>query len=222
MQFEGFTQADFDVFALEGFEERMATLRSRIRPKLAALGGALTPFLRRRLGPEVYPHVASHLRRRVNPPDDTWVAFARTRRGYKAYAHLTVGIQAPGVYVRLIVKEDSEDKARLGACLEADAEALACRLGEDTLLRLTGMAPSEADWVGGSGLDAGYLREWGAALREDRAACFRAGFDLDRSEPALAAGPSFLARVEPLLDRLVPWYECAVVGPNAKMEGGAR
>ncbi|WP_397261357.1 DUF1054 family protein [Peribacillus simplex] len=28
-------------------------------------------------GDEMYPHVAKHARRKVNPPNDTWVAFAK-------------------------------------------------------------------------------------------------------------------------------------------------
>ena len=34
-----------------------------------------------------YPHVAKHARRSVNPPKDTWVAFATSKRGYKMLPH---------------------------------------------------------------------------------------------------------------------------------------
>src|SRR4029453_11001355 len=37
-------------------------------------------------------HVAKHMRRTVNPPDDTWVAFAADKRGYKKHCHFKVAV----------------------------------------------------------------------------------------------------------------------------------
>jgi uncharacterized protein YktB (UPF0637 family) len=62
----------------------------------------------------MYPHTASHARRRVNPPDDTWVAFSRSERGYKRFAHFEVGIARDLVFVRFVIKPEGEaDKAEL-------------------------------------------------------------------------------------------------------------
>jgi uncharacterized protein YktB (UPF0637 family) len=36
--------------------------------------------------------VAKHARRTVNPPDDTWVAFALDKRGYKKHCHFKVAV----------------------------------------------------------------------------------------------------------------------------------
>jgi uncharacterized protein YktB (UPF0637 family) len=92
MPFPGFTAADFKVFDLDGFAPRMAAIRSRIRPKLEAAGRDLLPDVTRIGGAEAFAHVAKHLRRTVNPPDDTWVAFAADRRGYKKHCHFKVAI----------------------------------------------------------------------------------------------------------------------------------
>lgn len=111
-QFAGFSKLDFDVFLIPEFHERMSALRTQVRPKLAMLGDDLAPRLEEITGHPMYPHTASHARRRVNPPDDTWVAFSRSERGYKRYAHFEVGICLDYVFVRFVVKPESdEDKA---------------------------------------------------------------------------------------------------------------
>ncbi len=113
-EFTGFSQSDFDIFLIPEFHERMSALRTRIRPKLAMIGDDLAPRLESVTGHEMYPHTASHARRRINPPDDTWVAFSRSERAYKRYAHFEVGISLDGVFIRFSVKPESdEDKLLL-------------------------------------------------------------------------------------------------------------
>lgn len=118
-QFAGFSKMDFDVFLIPEFHERMTALRTQVRPKLAMLGDDLAPRLEDITGHPMFPHTASHARRRVNPPDDTWVAFSRSERGYKRYAHFEVGICLDYVFVRFVVKpEGEEDKKALLHYLE--------------------------------------------------------------------------------------------------------
>lgn len=92
MAFTGFSASDFKVFDLQGFQPRMAAIRSQIRPKLEGLGALVLPAVARATGGEAYAHVAKHARRTVNPPDDTWVAFGPDRRGYKKSCHFKVAI----------------------------------------------------------------------------------------------------------------------------------
>lgn len=114
VQFPGFTRHDFEIFSIPEFHERMFQIRTQIRPKLAMLGEDIAPGLTAIVGHPMYPHTASHARRRVNPPDDTWVAFARSPRGYKRYAHFEIGIDLSQVFIRFVVKpEGEEDKRRL-------------------------------------------------------------------------------------------------------------
>ncbi len=118
-QFAGFAKSDFDIFLIPEFHERMSALRTTVRPKLAMLGDDLAPRLQELAGHVMFPHTASHARRRVNPPDDTWVAFSRSERGYKRYAHFEVGIFLHGIFVRFSVKPESdEDKVALLQYLE--------------------------------------------------------------------------------------------------------
>ncbi|OLZ11784.1 DUF1054 family protein [Sulfobacillus thermosulfidooxidans] len=108
-QFTGFTQDDFNIFLIPEFHDRMSAVRTRIRPKLAMIGDDLAPKLSELLHHPIYPHTASHARRRVNPPDDTWVSFSRNERGYKRFAHFEVGITLDYVFVRFVVKREGED-----------------------------------------------------------------------------------------------------------------
>ena len=97
MSFSGFTPSDFKVFDIPGFKPRMEAIKSRIRPKLEAVGRELLPDVARIGGAPAFAHVAKHARRTVNPPDDTWVAFALDKRGYKKHCHFKVAVSRTGV-----------------------------------------------------------------------------------------------------------------------------
>jgi hypothetical protein len=118
MAFRGFGPSDLEVFALDGFEARMAALRTQIRPKLVALGEELAPALAAAAGAPVYAHTASHMRRRVNPPEETWVAFGPSPRGYKRYGHLAAGVGRDGAWVRFIVKPECDQRPAWADVLE--------------------------------------------------------------------------------------------------------
>src|SRR5690606_10184335 len=90
--FNGFTQEDFDVFAIEGLEARMNGIKQQIRPKLEWLGQYFAPTLTMATGEEMFAHVAKHARRTINPPNDTWVAWANDKRGYKKHPHFQIGL----------------------------------------------------------------------------------------------------------------------------------
>ncbi len=87
-----FTQTDFDVFNIDGLENRMAALIENTRPKLENLGEQFSAYITEMTGDETYAHVAKHARRTTNPPDDTWVAFSTNPRGYKMMPHFQIGL----------------------------------------------------------------------------------------------------------------------------------
>ena len=97
MAFPGFTPADFKVFDIEDFAARMDAIKTRIRPKLEAIGRDLLPDVGRIAGAQAFAHVAKHARRTVHPPDDTWVAFALDKRGYKQRCHFKVAVSRGAV-----------------------------------------------------------------------------------------------------------------------------
>lgn len=90
MNFNGFEEKDFDLFLIDGLEERMDALINQLRPKFYIFGEELKEELSSITGEEMFPHVAKHARRTTNPPDDSWVAMASKKRGYKALPHFQI------------------------------------------------------------------------------------------------------------------------------------
>lgn len=89
---DAFKPADFKVFDISGFHERMGSIMVRIRPRLASLGEALVPEASALVDRPLFVHVAKHARRTVNPPDDTWAAFGPDERGYKKDVHFKLAV----------------------------------------------------------------------------------------------------------------------------------
>ncbi len=115
----GFNRSDFQVFEVEGFNERMAQLYARVRPKLLRLGEELAPQLARKLHVEFFPHVAKHARRTVNPPPETWCAFGPSPRGYKRYPYLGLCISRFGLHARVVVKAEADGHPQMAERLQS-------------------------------------------------------------------------------------------------------
>ena len=133
--FPGFRASDFKVFDIPGFKPRMAAIRTQIRPKLEAAGRDLLSDVARIGGGEAFVHVARHARRTVNPPDDTWVAFADDRRGYKKHCHFKVAISRGAVRFLFEAGPEHADKKRWAAAWKRNAPRLA-----PVLRRVRGLA----------------------------------------------------------------------------------
>jgi uncharacterized protein YktB (UPF0637 family) len=179
VQFKGFKQEDFEIFAIPDFPGRMGAIRAELRPKLVALGDDLAGKVEKLLGVPAFPHAAQHMRRRVNPPAETWVAFGPERRGYKRWVHYRVAISESRVRVTVFLEDDADDKPQLGANLHKNAANLITELGS---------APVEWYTFGGdlplphSELTPQKLSEAGSALQRLKTSKFQAGIALDRKQ----------------------------------------
>jgi len=122
--FPGFKTSDFKVFDIPGFKPRMDAIRTRIRPKLEAAGRDLLPDVSRIGGANAFVHVARHARRTVNPPNDTWVAFADDKRGYKKHCHFKVAISRGAVRFLFEAGPEHADKKRWCAAWKRHAPQL--------------------------------------------------------------------------------------------------
>jgi len=128
MPFDGFTAKSFQVFAIPDFAGRMAAIRGQIQPKLFALAEEIGPKLKQIVGSETFSHVAKHMRRTVNPPDDTWVAFGPEKRGYKKTQHLKLAISRHCIRLLFEVGPEYADKAKWVRAWEGGAGRLAVQL----------------------------------------------------------------------------------------------
>jgi uncharacterized protein YktB (UPF0637 family) len=130
-----FYAGDFKVFDEPEFAARMGAIRERLRPKLEAVGHSLRQGVERATGSTVFPHVARHARRTVNPPDDTWVAFGPDVRGYKKHGHFKVAVSRHAVRFLFEVGPEHGDKQRWAAAWKKNAPRLA-----PVLRRVKGLA----------------------------------------------------------------------------------
>lgn len=121
---QAFTQEDFDVFDIDGLDARMEAIKASIRPKLVAAGESLTPLLSINTGDEMVYHVAKHARRTVNPPKDTWVAWANDKRGYKKHPHFQLGLWGSHLFLWYAVIYEAEGKVQIGQALERSIDEL--------------------------------------------------------------------------------------------------
>jgi uncharacterized protein YktB (UPF0637 family) len=128
MAFTGFIAKDFQVFAIPDFPGRMAAIRGQIQPKLFALAEEIGPNLKPIVGSEAFPHVAKHMRRTVNPPDDTWVAFGPEKRGYKKAQHFKVAISRHSIRFLFEIGPEYADKAKWAQAWQRQAARLTAKL----------------------------------------------------------------------------------------------
>jgi uncharacterized protein YktB (UPF0637 family) len=198
----GFTAADFDVFTIEGFEPRMTALKAQVRPKLEALGTVMAPKLTDLVGQTIYPHVAKHMRRTVNPPDDTWVAFSTNPRGYKASPHFQVGLWSTYLFIRFATIYESPNKSVIARNLMKHP-----RLAKDLPAEFTWSwdhcKPDTASYaeMKAAGLKKGLER----AIKVQKAEVL-CGLDLQRGDERLADGDRLIATIEETFAQLLPLY----------------
>lgn len=207
MHFPGWTMEDFEVFEVQGFDERMALIRRLIQPKLESLGLDLLPLLERETGTEWFHHVAKHLRRSVNPPSDTWVALNRVRRGYKATVHFGTGLSARGANVVVVVKPECAERTAFSSGLRRNAGALSRAYGRRDDLAM-GDIPN-ADWGDlSTAFGAGPAMWHKAAERLDtvKQSEFEAGFRIPPAAAAGMDGPAFVKFAFGCLRDLLPLY----------------
>ncbi|MCD8890872.1 DUF1054 domain-containing protein [Staphylococcus nepalensis] len=119
-----FTTQDFKAFAVDGLNARMEALNEHIRPQLNELGEYFSQYLETATGEIFYPHVAKHARRSVNPPKDTWVAFATNNRGYKMIPHFQIGLFENQLFVMYGVMHEAKDKAQRVKVFEEQFDTL--------------------------------------------------------------------------------------------------
>jgi hypothetical protein len=184
--FEGFGAEDFEVFSIPDFAARMGEIRARVRPKLLALGEDLCGSMEEALGSPLFPHVAQHMRRRVHPPEETWAAFARDRKGYKRWTHYRIAVGKSGVRVAVFVEDDADDKAQMGANLAEAGGDILRRLGSEAPLRWS--VPGGEVPIAQASVTPEMLRQLGSALQLRKGLKFQTWVPLS-TEAAIAMGP---------------------------------
>lgn len=193
------TKKDFDVFKKEGLEARMEGLDATIRPKFHELGAHFSEELAAKLGHEMFPHVAKHARRTVNPPKDSWVAFAPYKRGYKALPHFQIGLWESHVFVILAVIYEAPTKPAIADRLSKKT-SLVTSLPKDFVISGDHMKP-DAEPISKS-TTAHYLQRLGNVKKGELVI----GRHLSADEASKLSKEQFYQFVEETFDALLPLY----------------
>ncbi|GJF87231.1 YktB family protein [Staphylococcus argenteus] len=197
-----FTPKDFKAFDVDGLDSRMEALNEYIRPQLHQLGDYFSDFFTSQTGETFYPHVAKHARRSVNPPKDTWVAFATNKRGYKMLPHFQIGMFKDQLFVMFGIMHEAKDKASRAKVFERKFEAIK-QLPDDYRVCLDHMKPDKP-------LIKDLIDD---ALKEaiQRAINVKKGeFFIARAitpqDKRLKSDKAFLAFLEETFDQFLPFY----------------
>lgn len=206
--FPGFTPDDFGVFEIEGFAARMPQLRARIKPKLVQIGQLLTERLSEVAEERLHPHVAQHLRRTVNAPVETWVAFSPTPRAYKPFVHLRCGISAEKVRVTVFVEDYADEKLLFADNLRREAETLERYFALHPTVLGYELRDADNEPKRGYALDADALRAFADRMHRVKGQHAIFGIAFAATHPVVQSGPEFLEAVVEAARTLKPLYDC--------------
>ncbi|EGQ0303060.1 DUF1054 domain-containing protein [Staphylococcus pseudintermedius] len=198
-----FKPKDFKVFQIEGLDARMAGLEKQIRPQLNALGDYFADYLETVTGETFYAHVAKHARRKVNPPKDTWVAFATNKRGYKMLPHFQIGLFEDHLFVMYGVMHEDPNKAEDVKVFEQKLDTL-LNLPEDFQISLDHMQPTKSriQDMSQEEIEAGITR----AKNVKKGEFFVARAITPQSEH-LKSDRKFIAFLEDTFEQLLKFYQ---------------
>jgi uncharacterized protein YktB (UPF0637 family) len=203
-----FLLEDFAVFEVPGFKARMPLLRERVKPKLIQIGEHLNGTLSTALKEPLHTHVAQHLRRTVNAPEATWVAFSRAARAYKPFVHVRVAINANSVRTSVFVEDYADDKLLFADNLSRHAEELAAYLAKHPQITAYNITDQDGNPKSGYQLDAETLRQFANRMHRVKGLHAVFGVDLDRKRAAKKSGQELLKAVRKAVSMLKPLYDC--------------
>ncbi|WP_017379521.1 YktB family protein [Paenisporosarcina sp. TG-14] len=201
MKFNGFTQNDFDTFTIEGLQPRMTAIQERIQPKFQAIGQPLTDDLSAILGNEMFLHIAKHLRRSVNPPNDTWLAIAGNKRGYKQHPHFQIGVYDDHVFVWLAFIYELPNKTNIANTFLKNLKTIKSTVPNDYVVSLDHM---KKDATSLKEID---LKESLERFRDVKKAEFLIGRHFAANDPILSNGNEFFDVVKETFETLLPLYK---------------
>ncbi|MBD8068453.1 YktB family protein [Bacillus sp. PS06] len=203
MNFTGFTEKDFEVFTIDGLDPRMEALKSTIRPKLEALGHYFAPTLSSLVGDEIYYHVAKHARRTINPPKDTWVAFANSKRGYKQLPHFQIGLWGSHVFIWFAMIYEAPNKKGFAEKLKQELDKVYDTVPTHFVWSDDHMKP-ESKELDKEGLDSLFDRV--INVKKAEVLC---GLNIPKHEAIQMGEKEWIDLIDDTFKKLIPLYQLA-------------
>ena len=207
MSFKGFTQRDFDIFDLPDFSSRMPTLKAEITPKLKLLAEVIAPQLPEVTGHPMHVHVAAHLRRTVNAPEETWAAYAREKRAYKPYVHFRTAINGGGIKITCFLEDYAGDKPSFAANLAKNSVKLASYLKEHPEILSYDMMDPYGKPLAGRALDKKALKAFAERLKTVKSQHASFGIYIPRTDPTVVDSNALSSEIIKAITLLMPLYQ---------------
>ncbi|MGO4369673.1 DUF1054 domain-containing protein [Paenibacillus sp. 2TAB19] len=204
----GFTQEDFDVFQLEGLEERMAGIQELIQPKFQAIGERLAGELAVHAGDEMYLHIAKHARRTVNPPKDTWLSICNNKRGYKSHPHFQLGLFDDHLFLWLALIYEVPNKSQIATAYLDKLDDVIASVPDNYMISLD-HTMKEATRTGDMSAE-----DWNKALvrfRDVKKAELLIGRHIPADDMLLRSGDILLKFASSTFETLMPLYRMSLV-----------
>jgi uncharacterized protein YktB (UPF0637 family) len=210
--FPTFGDDDFDVFAVPGLTARMDRLKSQVRPKLIQIGEYVTPLLSNAVDMQMTAHVARHARRTVNPPADSWVAFAHDPRGYKKWPMFMIGLWQTHLFAACGVIYESPYRAAFAAAVKEHRDQLAGILPGRLCVIADHMRPESQPFAD---LGAGRLAEMVERLTTRKHADLLFGVHVSRQRATQLDGQALAHELADACLALAPLYRATMTAIGA-------
>lgn len=203
------SKKDFQVFQIDGLEQRMDALTTMIRPKFHELGEVFSGYFSTQTGEEFFAHVAKHARRTVNPPKDSWVAFAPYKRGYKALPHFQIGLWGTHIFIVVAVIYEAPHKEQMAQRLLKNIQVVQ-NLSDDFVISGDHMQP---DALALKEARDEKLEKMLIRLRDVKKGEFLVGRHISAEDAVNMTAQQFLQLAEHTFDDLLPIYN-VIIGKN--------
>ena len=200
MSFTSFTKEDFDTFTIDGLDERMQAIQERIQPKFAYIGETIQDDVSDMVGSEMFVHIARHARRTVNPPNDTWMAFAGNKRGYKKHPHFQIGLWDSHLFIWLAFIYELPNKTNMANTFLHHLDELDDIIPDDFVISLDHMKKA-ATIKKDTDLEKSLIR-----FRDVKKAEFLVGRHIMPDDPILQNEETFLTHIKETFQTLLPIY----------------
>ncbi|HLR62257.1 MAG TPA: DUF1054 domain-containing protein [Lentibacillus sp.] len=204
MEFAGFSTKDFDIFTIDGLEERMEAIRENIQPKFKAIGEGLFDDMSNMTGNDMYVHIAQHARRTKNPPNDTWMAFCHNKRGYKKHPHFQIGLWDDHLFMWLAYIYEMPGKQEIANSFLNHIDDIRESVPDDYAVSLD-HTRKDATSLSEIDLEQAFTR-----LQNVKKAEFLIGRYFKPDDPILSDGKAFLKEAKNTFKTLTPLYKISM------------
>ncbi|MDT2600188.1 DUF1054 domain-containing protein [Enterococcus hulanensis] len=206
-----FTEKSFAVFDVEGLDGRMAAIRKEIQPTFQQLDEVFQQVLEPLLGEELFIHIAQHRRRTTYPPENTWSALSRQKRGYKMEPHFQLGIWPDYVFMWLSCIDQPKNEQAIAQALLDNQQAIAglspdfVLSGDHTQPKVEELSPENTERL---------LKRF----RDVKKGEFQIGRIIKKEDPIWKGPEAAQAFMVETYEQLVPIYQIAIEASFAQVE----